>query len=152
MMWSWVQPGLLCWLKCHLFHEPSRWENYCTDAREGEKTPQQSVLFAVTWYSVHVPSLANLYMHSWKNHCKFRFHCTCTDQLSSTWNAKWTSRGKNEFAANGYTVYASRYTGRGQSAEDVTVASHYENLSQLPPKYSCCNVASNYSLLLQCKG
>jgi len=37
MMWSWVQPGLLYWLKCHLFHGPSRWDNYCAGARKGKR-------------------------------------------------------------------------------------------------------------------
>lgn len=88
-------------------------------------------------------------MHSWKNLWKFRFHCICTDQLSSTWTATWTCRGKNEFAAHGYTVNASTYV--QEEGKDVTLTSHYENLSQLPPKYNC-NVASNYSVSLQYKG
>lgn len=33
-------------------------------------------------------------------------------------------------------------TGRGQSAEDVTVTSHYESISKLPSRYSWCNCST----------
>lgn len=99
----------------------------------GEETPQQSVFFPVTWYSVYVPGLANLYMHSWKNRWKFKFHCTCTDQLSSTWTAKWTSRGKNEFAANDYTVYASSYIQEGDCQQRMSLQHHIVRTSPSCP-------------------
>lgn len=85
MTWSWVQPGLLYWLKCHLFHAPSRWENYCTGARGGER-PSTTVC--------SLPCDLMLCAHLVDTICTgkklwvFRFHCACTNQLIRMWTYK----------------------------------------------------------------
>lgn len=133
MMWSWVQPGMLYWMKCHLFHDTSRWENYCADAREGKRP------------SIAVCSLpCDLIQCA----CLVEPICACTDretsgslgftdQLSSTWTVTWTCRKKK--------VCCTWLHSLG----DVTVTTYYANLAQLPTGYSCCNVTSNYSVSLQ---
>lgn len=143
MMWSWVQPGLLYVLKCHLFHDPSRLGDCCADARERKKS------FTVVSDLIQCACLvANLYTHGWKSHWKFRFHCTCTDQFSHSklQGEKWVCYTRL------HCLCIWPCTGRGQSAEDVTVTSHYESISKLPSRYSFCNVTSNCSTLPDYEG
>lgn len=105
---------------------------------QGGKKTVHSSLFSSLWPdTVCMPGWAYLCMHRWRNLWKFRFHCTCTDQLSSTWTVTWTCRKKK--------VCCTWLHSLG----DVTVTTHYANLAQLPTGYSCCNVTSNYSVSLQ---